>query len=431
MNENLFETLNKITLEEVFEAYFACRKHKRSTINALAFELDYEKNLVKLWKELNNGTYKIGRSITFVVNKPVKREIFAADFRDRVVHHLLMRRLMSIFEHEFVSEAYSCRKGKGTLYAAKDVFNKIKKISKNYTEECYILKMDIKAFFMSINKNILFTKLKKMIDKYYCYGDKNIVLDLMQKIVFHCPQNNCVRKGNIKNWDKLPKDKSLFCTGKFKGLPIGNLTSQIFANFYLSDFDKFVKSMDDNLAYGRYVDDFVIIHKNKTFLKKIRQKLKTYLYKKCKLILHPTKQYLQQYRKGVAFVGCFLLPNRTYAGKRLKNNIILKLKEVEKKGKKPTLDFIRQNIQTFNSYFGFLRHHNTFNIRKMIKNRLLKTSLRIRKSIKCVNPYVKLEARGDCKIQIKTKKGIKNFREQNRRNIIEQMIEPMFITTAM
>ena len=108
------ELKDGFSLEAIFEAYFSCRSNKRNTINALAFELDYESNLIQLWNELNDGSYQPGKSIAFIVHKPVQREIFAADFRDRVVHHLIINKLNPLFEKEFIQDSYACRVGKGT-----------------------------------------------------------------------------------------------------------------------------------------------------------------------------------------------------------------------------------------------------------------------------------------------------------------------------
>lgn len=152
----------KIKLEELFHAYFECRKNKRNTANALAFEIDYENNLVQLCKEINSGTYKIGRSIAFIVDKPVKREIFAADFRDRVVHHLIIGKLNHLFEKQFIYDSYSCRVGKGTHFGIQRIDKFIRQCSSNYTKDCYILKLDLQGFFMSINKTILFCKTRKV-----------------------------------------------------------------------------------------------------------------------------------------------------------------------------------------------------------------------------------------------------------------------------
>ena len=152
-----------IELEELFEAYFNCRSNKRNTANAIAFEIDYEQNLVQLCQEINNGTYQIGRSIAFIVDKPVKREIFAADFRDRVVYHFLIGKLNHLFEKQFINDSYSCRVGKGTHFGIQRVDKFIRQCSKNYSSDCYILKLDLQGFFMSINKSILFAKLEKFI----------------------------------------------------------------------------------------------------------------------------------------------------------------------------------------------------------------------------------------------------------------------------
>ena len=156
-----------ILLEELFEAYITCRKLKRNTANALAFEVDYEKNLIELCEEINQGTYRPGKSIAFIVNQPVKREIFAADFRERVVHHLLINKLNHLFEKEFIYDSYACRVNKGTHFGIKRIDRFIRQCSRHYTCDCYILKMDIKGFFMQINKKILYPGLEQFIDLNY------------------------------------------------------------------------------------------------------------------------------------------------------------------------------------------------------------------------------------------------------------------------
>ena len=144
----------KIELSELFDAYFNCRRNKRNTANALAFEVDYENNLIQLCEEINNGTYQPGRSIAFIVDKPIKREIFAADFRDRVVHHLIINKMNPLFEKQFIYDSSSCRVGKGTHFGIQHTDHFIRQCSKNYTQDCCVLKLDIQGFFMNINKNI-------------------------------------------------------------------------------------------------------------------------------------------------------------------------------------------------------------------------------------------------------------------------------------
>ena len=230
-----------IALWELFDAYYSCRSNKRNTINALAFELDYESNLIALYNIINSGDYYPSKSITFIVNKPVTREIFAADFRDRVVHHWLIAKLNPLFEQQFINDSYACRIGKGTHFGVKRLDGFIKSCSKNYTTDCYILKLDIQGFFMHINRTILYEKLHDFVKLYYKENDKSLVLDLCQKIIFNDPKKNCIIKGNKSNWNDLPHNKSLFHSPKDCGLPIGNLTSQVFANFYMNAFDHFIK----------------------------------------------------------------------------------------------------------------------------------------------------------------------------------------------
>ena len=158
--DGVHEAPPRIELAELFEAYANCRSNKRNSINALAFEVDYEAKLLALCNEINNGSYQPDKSIAFIVTQPVKREIFAADFRDRVVHHLVVGKLNSIFERSFIHDNYACRTGKGAHFGIQRAERFIRRCSHNYTQDCYVLKLDIKGFFMHINKRILIEKLK-------------------------------------------------------------------------------------------------------------------------------------------------------------------------------------------------------------------------------------------------------------------------------
>ena len=160
--ENYFN----LPIEDVFSAYYDCRKHKRNKTGALNFEVDLENNLIQLWNDLRTKNYKILPSTVFIVEKPVKREIFAANFRDRIVHHLLLMYLNPYFEKYFIYDSYSCRVGKGTHFGISRVNHFIHKCSKNGKEKCYILKLDVQSFFMSIDKRILYKKLLDFVNTY-------------------------------------------------------------------------------------------------------------------------------------------------------------------------------------------------------------------------------------------------------------------------
>lgn len=355
-----------ISLEDIFQAYFECRKNKRRTANALMFEVDYETLCVQLWKDINEGTYNIGKSIAFIVTKPKPREVFAATFRDRVVHHLIANRLEPLFEEYFINDIYNCRKGKGTLYGIKRLYEQVKLVSNDFKEDCYIAKFDLKGFFTSIDKTILNNMLQQFIDTRYFGKDKSIIKDLVEKIVMHCPEKNCYLRSNIKKWRLIPKSKSLFYNGDLKGLAIGNLTSQLFANFFLAEFD----SIESNKfqGYGRYVDDFFIICKDKNSILNNIKHMKDFLYNKLNVTLHPNKVYLQHFSKGVKFIGAVIKPNRMYTGntsvsnfhKRIDYfNYIIENRDIKMKD-------IKKFLSVINSYLGFMKHYKSFNIKRSL-----------------------------------------------------------------
>jgi len=367
------EQLRKIDVEQLFEAYLSCRKTKRYTQNALKFEVDYEANLFQLKDEIENGSYSPGRSIAFIVNKPVKREIFAADFRDRVMHHWLINKLNPLFEKVFIKDSYACRIGKGTHYGVKRADSFIKACSENYTKDSYILKLDILGFFMHINRKLLYTMLEKFIHQYYTQQDKALVLEITKKIIFNQPTQNCIIKGSNKDWEGLPKNKSLFNSPQDCGLPIGNLTSQVFANFYMHQFDAFITKELELKYYGRYVDDFVIVHPDKDYLKSLIPQLSNFLLSTLQLTLHPKKIYLKHYSKGVKFLGTVIKPNRIYIANRTKGNFY---NAIEKQNKiiqdhKPTKEEKAAFLSSMNSYLGIMKHYKSYKLRKrMIFKRL-------------------------------------------------------------
>lgn len=354
-----------IQLKDIIDAYIHCRKNKRNKYSALNFETNYPEECLKLTEELNSRTYKIGASTTFIVDKPKQREIFAANFRDRIVHHWLIIRLEPLFENYFIQDTYNCRKGKGTYYGVQRLYSKIKQISDNYTKDCYIAKFDMQGFFMSIDKTLLWNMLEKFIlEKYQNESDKEDVLYFAKMITLHSPENNCIRKGNISRWKNLPKNKSLFTCGKNYGLPIGNITSQMFANFYLTEFDKLMVSIFGN-GYGRYVDDFFIISKNKqkilSHINLIKKELLKY-----HITLHPKKIYIQHFSKGISFTGSTTKYNRIYTNNRTIYNF---KKTIEEINNNYNLE-IDKVLCRINSYLGFLCHTNSYNIRKKLINKL-------------------------------------------------------------
>jgi retron-type reverse transcriptase len=314
-------------LIDLFRAYFDTRKNKRKTASALAFEAGYKGKLFKLHGEIINREYEIGKSIAFIVDKPVKREIFAADFRDRIVHHLIFNYINPIFEKNFIKDSYSCRVGKGTSYGIKRLDHFIRSCSDNFQKDCWILKLDIKGYFMAMDRNILFKKIERKLNGIRNADfDIGLMLYLIRKVVFNDPTKNCHIKGKREDWAGLPRSKSLFFAGAGKGFPIGNLTSQLFGNIYLDGLDHFVREKLGIRHYGRYVDDMVFVHPDKEFLRSGIAGISSYLRKELKLALHPKKIYLQHYGKGASFLGTFIKPWRIYIGRRTKRNFYAQAK---------------------------------------------------------------------------------------------------------
>ena len=354
------------SLQEVYEAYLECRKRKRSTESCALFEQNEMANIYKLYEELNAGTYTIGYSNTFCVTRPKVREIFAADFRDRIVHHLLIMRLGPLFEQFFIEDSYNCRKGKGTDYGVRRALQ----LSKKY-KDGWVLICDMQGFFMSIDKKILAEKLETFIRENYIRSDVENVVTLTKLIVLHKPQHKCIKKGNLSLWKQLSKDKSLFTNNQNCGLAIGNLTSQIFANFYLLSFDLF-KHLDLKLEGGGYADDDQSFSMDETLLLDALPKFRQFLEKNLKVKLHPNKVYIQPVKRGFKFIGSVIKNGRVYVGNRTVGNAI---NLIQAYNRRPIESFpIEEFVQRYNSYMGFMVHKKSYRIRlklwTMVSNNL-------------------------------------------------------------
>lgn len=347
-----------ILLADLFTAYYDARKNKRSKPSVMEYELNYESNLINLCDRLLNNTYQIQPSICFISHYPVKREIFASGFEDRIIHHLIFNYISPIFENIFINDSYSCRKNKGTSYGIKRLKKFIRSASDNYTKPAYILKLDISGYFMSIDKHILFTQITKTLTKYKdkLACDFNWIMQLMRLVLFYNPVQGVMFKSKKQEWVGLPKDKSLFGAQENTGLPIGNLTSQLFGNIYLDCLDKYIKYQLGFKYYGRYVDDFFIIYNDKNVLKQSIGRIRNFLITKLNLVLHPKKIYLQHFKNGVAFLGAFIKPYRMYPHKRIKSQFYNITQQQ---------DFAAFFAQT-NSYLGLISKFNSYKLRKKV-----------------------------------------------------------------
>lgn len=354
-----------IELGVIFEAYYDCRKKKRGTNSAIEFEMNLEEELVDLWNELNAHTYRPGTSICFVVSRPRYREVFAASFRDRIVHHYIALRLMPLFEEVFNPRAYNCRKGKGQLYGVRMLERDIRECSENYTKDCYVLTFDIKNFFMSINRLMLAKKVDEFIVQHYEGEDKEELRYACQSVLLHDPTENCERRSPKSMWLNLATGKSLFTVEKGDGVAIGNLFAQIFANFLLTPLDWYIESLGFRY-HGRYVDDNDIVHNDKQKLlaaiPKIRQFLAT-----LGLRLNEKKTYIQHYSKGVEFTGTIVKPGRTYVCNRTIHNLTESVKQLNRS---KSVEEVRSAVSSINSYLGILRQNTEYANRRRALGRI-------------------------------------------------------------
>lgn len=302
-------------------AYLDARKCKRATADQYRFEVNAIENLVRLRDDIMDRRYEPGRGIAFIVNDPVMREIFAAPFRDRVIHHVLYNLAYDWWDKRLIYDSYSCRLNKGVLLGAKRLRRMENMAINEYHEPIYIIKMDVQGYFMSLPREGLYNRVKWGLDQQY-HGNKPreyyLTKYLWRKVIFDDPTRGVRRKGNKNEWERLPDSKSLFCQRPGTGIVIGNLSSQLLSNIYLDQLDRFVKYTLKYKYYGRYVDDFYILAPESKLKQAVRdcEVIKTFL-QGMKLHLHPNKFYIQNINRGVVYLGVRVYPNRLMPGPRV------------------------------------------------------------------------------------------------------------------
>ncbi len=321
-----------ISLGNLFLAWNEFKKGKMNKADVQSFSRFLVCNIFNLYYQLVNKTYRHSNYISFYINDPKLRHIHKACVKDRVLHHAVFRILYPIFDKSFIFDSYSCRLNKGTHRAVNRLSNFARKASKNNTKKIYILKLDIRKFFNSVNHNILLFLVKKKVK------DNNIIW-LVEKIV---------------------KSFSM-------GLPLGNITSQLFANIYLNELDYFIKHGLRIKYYIRYCDDFVIISSNKMYLKSIVPLISNFLKTKLKLELHPNKIIIKKHNQGIDFLGYISFPHCRILRTKTKDRMFKKINQRKEK--------LRYNLiseesfnQTVQSYLGILKHCNGWKIERKIRD---------------------------------------------------------------
>lgn len=336
---NLFDKI--ISLENLFSAWDAFRSDKGGKVDVQRFEFRLEENIFKLRRELQNKTYEHGPYTGFYIRDPKPRHIHKAAVRDRILHHAIFSIINPIFEPTFIQNSFSCRVGFGTHKGVGVLKEMIRKASANGTQPCFVLKCDIKKFFDAVDHEILITVLKKRIK------DPD-TLWLLEKIV----QSFMSSRSNL--FDR-------------KGLPIGNLTSQLFANIYMNEFDQFIKHDLKIKYYCRYTDDFLIVSSDRDYLLRLVPKIKSFLDQRLQLEIHPKKITIRKFQQGIDFLGYVVLPHYQVIRTKTRRRIFKKLSKRVGEYKSGIIadKTLEQSLQ---SYLGILTHANTHKLSQELKN---------------------------------------------------------------
>lgn len=337
--KNVFEKI--ISLENLFLAWDKFRSDKQKKRDVCEFEWRLEKNIFQLHRDLVNKRYKHEAYTSFYINDQKQRHIHKATIRDRMFHHAVFSVLNPIFEPTFIAHSFSCRIDKGTHKGIKTLDIITKKVSRNTRKPCFALKCDIRKFFQTVDHTILTILLAKRVKD----------SDAMR-----------ILKEIIESFKS--EYSTLF---EAKGLPIGNLTSQLFANIYFNEFDQFIKHSLKIKNYIRYTDDFVIVSDNKSFLENLIEPIRKFLQDRLALELHPRKVIIRKLHWGVDFLGYVVLPHYRLLRTRTKQRIFRKLhKRVsEYKNGIITKRALEQSLQ---SYLGVLSHADTYKFGNELKN---------------------------------------------------------------
>jgi len=331
---NLYPSI--INFENLFLAAKKAQKGKRFRDSVLEFNFDLANNLLTLQEELQHKIYQPEGYYTFVIHDPKERLISATAYRDRIVHHALCNIIIPLLEPSFILNSYANRIGFGTHKALRQ-FTKYTRSSR------YILQCDIKKYFPSIDREIL----KLIIRKKIKCPDTLWLIDLI------LDNSNNFRLAKPYQLDGLSFEPMTAT----KGLPIGNLTSQFFANLYLNDFDHFIKENLKVKKYLRYVDDFALFANDRSFLKDAKIQIQIYL-ESLNLDIHPIKSQLFATREGASFVGFRVLPHCIRVRSR-------SIQFTKRRIKRYRLDEIklRQSIDSWDSH---LQHGDTWRLRKKL-----------------------------------------------------------------
>lgn len=287
------------------KAYIDARRNERNKYAQLEFELNLEDNLRRLREELYLREWTPMPSMCFVVNR--RREVFAPQFRDRIVSHLLFNMFYPLFDPLFIYDSYSCRKGKGTLFGIQRAEHFLCSATNNFSQTAYVLCLDIMGYFMHINHdtlvNIVLEEMGRHIKQWSRAIDYDFVDYIVRTLVCRAPASDCIKIGHPSDWDVLPNYKKMEYAAPGRGIIIGDVMSQMFSNIYLNPMDQSVKRTLGAKYYGRYVDDVRIVHSSKELLVEYAEQINELLKAKLHLNLNSAKTRILRADRRIDFLG--------------------------------------------------------------------------------------------------------------------------------
>ncbi len=328
----------------LFESWTEFLRGKKGKTDVQKFEYFLEQNIFSLHSDLVSKRYRHGRYAGFCIHDPKLRHIHKATVRDRVLHHAVFRVLNPIFEETFIPTSFSCRVGYGTHKGVAVLEGMLWKMSRNGTRPCFALKCDIKKFFDSVDHEILLATIKKRIKDYDAMW-------LIRKI--------------IGGYASQPREREREVSKK--GIPIGNLTSQLFANIYLNEFDQFVKHELRVKHYVRYTDDFIIAADNTEYLQNLLPPIADFLKEKLRLELHPQKIIVRKLSQGVDFLGYVIFPKHRLIRTKTRKRIFERMRKLIREYRREEIGEKKLN-QTVQSYLGVLSHAKSHKLSEYLKN---------------------------------------------------------------
>ena len=351
--EWLLDPKNMLYFELYLAELQARRGGKRKTVDAHSFEQNLAENLTRLRDALWGLEYRPSRGTAHIIFDPVQREIFAAPYVDRVVHHFIVNTLVEWWEARLSSNSFSCRVGKGTSAGIEKLRSDVQAVSDNYHREAFVIKLDISGYFMHIKRQVLYDRVIWGLDRQFAenYNKRyQILKHAISAVIFDDPVKGVKIQGSYEDWRGLPPDKSLFPQPPGQGMVIGNLTSQFFSNIYLDPLDRFVHFDLGYKHYGRYVDDFYLVV-TKEQLPQAKRDIKAIaaFLESIGLSLNEKKTQVIRSYYGVPFLGMVVKNRSVLPGKRLNKNFLVSAQEfVSGTG----------SLESIVSYLGMLSHYD-------------------------------------------------------------------------